>query len=390
MIALPFLKDEFLLNKELTFLNYGSFGACPKTVFEAYQKYQLQLEYNPVDFIKYKSAPMLLQAREALGNFLGTPKENLVFVTNPSYAVNIVAKNLQLNSGDEVLTTNLEYGACDKTWDYICKQKNAKYIKQKISLPFTSEAKIVEELFEGVTAKTKLIFLSHITSSTALILPIEEICIKAKSMDIAIFIDGAHVPGHIPLNLAVLNPDYYTGACHKWMLTPKGSSFLYASDALKNNIDPLIVSWGYDSTNHSGINFIDYHEQQGTRDISAFLATVDAINFMEKHNWQQVTESCKALTLKNANTFAQVCGSHNLSPINNDFIGQMVAVPLKTKQPLQFEQYLAQQYKIVIPVSMHENNSYIRYSINAFNCQKDLDYLFEVIEKEMKQKTYIG
>jgi isopenicillin-N epimerase len=222
------LASQFLLRKDITFLNFGSFGACARPIFEKYQQLQLQFEQQPVQFMITDGPQLLAESRQALGTYLNCAADDIVYVTNPSYAVNIVAKSLKLKPHDEILTTDLEYGACDKTWDFVCEQAGANYIRQKVSLPLSSKEQFVAEFAKGISAKTKLIFLSHITSSTALIFPAEEIVALAKQHGILVLIDGAHVPGHIPLDLTALDADFYTGACHKWMMTPKGSSFLYA------------------------------------------------------------------------------------------------------------------------------------------------------------------
>jgi isopenicillin-N epimerase len=168
------LRNEFLIRKDLTFLNFGSFGACPKPIFERYQQYQLELEQEPVLFIVKTGLDYLQKSREALGKFLNCSADDLVYLVNPSHAVNLVAKNFPLKAGDEVLTTNLEYGACDRTWEYYCAQAGAYYKKQPISLPLTTKETFVEEFFKGANNRTRLIFISHITSSTGLRFPIEE------------------------------------------------------------------------------------------------------------------------------------------------------------------------------------------------------------------------
>ncbi len=241
------LKSQFLLNPEITFLNFGSFGACPKPVFAEYQKWQLELEKEPVQFIAVNGPQNLKTSREALAGYINCVADDLVYVTNPSYAINIIAKSFNLNAGDEILSTNLEYGALDRTWRYYCKKAGAKYIKQPINLPLVSKEKFIEDFFKGLTKKTKAIFISHITSSTALIFPAKEICEAAKAKGLMTIVDGAHVPGHISLNLAELQADVYTGACHKWMCAPKGCSFLYIKKEFQNLFDPLIISWGYES-----------------------------------------------------------------------------------------------------------------------------------------------
>ncbi|HXP52736.1 MAG TPA: aminotransferase class V-fold PLP-dependent enzyme, partial [Bacteroidia bacterium] len=241
------LKSQFLLNTDITYLNFGSFGACPRPIFEEYQRYQLELETEPVQFIAVNGPVYLKKSREALAQYINCNADDLVYVTNPSYAINIIAKSLKLNAGDEVLSTNIEYGALDRTWNYYCKKAGAKYVRQPITLPLVSKEKFIEDFFKGLTSKTKAIFIGEITSTTALIFPVKEICEIAKSKGLLTIVDGAHVPGHISLNLAEMKADVYTGACHKWMCTPKGCSFLYVKKEFQELFDPLVVSWGYES-----------------------------------------------------------------------------------------------------------------------------------------------
>lgn len=166
------LKSQFLLNPDITYLNFGSFGACPRPIFEEYQKYQLELESEPVRFIAVNGLEYLKKSRQALAQYINCNADDLVYTTNPSYAVNIIAKSFKLNAGDEILSTNLEYGALDRTWNYYCRKAGAKYVRQPIRLPLVSKEQFIEDFFKGLTAKTKAIFISQITSTTALIFPV--------------------------------------------------------------------------------------------------------------------------------------------------------------------------------------------------------------------------
>ncbi len=383
------LKSQFLLNPEITFLNFASFGACPKTIFEDYQKWQLELEQEPVQFMTVNGSKYLQQSREALGKYINCHADDLVFVSNPSYAVNIVAKSLDLKPGDEILTTNLEYGACDKTWDYVCEKTGAEYVRQAITLPLTTKEKFIDEFFKGLTTKTKVVFIGQITSSTALILPVKEICEIAKQKGLLTFVDGAHVPGHIPLNLSELKADFYTGACHKWMLTPKGCSFLHVKKECQDLLAPLVVSWGYKSSFPSHSKFLDYHQLQGTRDFSAFLSVPAAIEFLEKNNWTEVASACRVLVKNNALRFCKLLGSSPLCPVSDEFVGQMFSIPIQTNEPEKLQRYLFTKFKIEIPVMRHGENIYLRYSMNAFNSQNDLDYLYKSLEHIMADDDLI-
>jgi isopenicillin-N epimerase len=375
------LKSQFLLNPDITYLNFGSFGACPKPIFEEYQKYQLELESEPVRFIAVNGLEYLKKSRQALAQYINCNADDLVYTTNPSYAVNIIAKSFRLNAGDEVLSTNLEYGALDRTWNYYCRKAGAKYVRQPITLPLVSKEQFIEDFFKGLSAKTKAIFISQITSTTALIFPVKEICEIAKSKGLFTIVDGAHVPGHIPLDLAELKADVYVGACHKWMCAPKGCAFLYVKKEFQDLFDPLVISWGYESAFPSNSKFLDYHQTQGTRDFSAFLTIPKVIQFLKENNWTQVAADCRKLTHSNYMRFCNLLGTQPLAPITDEFLGQMCSMRINTPEPEKLHNHLFEKYSIEIPVMRQDNLVFIRYSINAFNSQTDLDKLYNALSE---------
>ena len=383
------LRSQFLLNPNITFLNFGSFGACVKPVFELYQKLQLDLEADPVQFIAFNGPVNLRRSREALAAYVHCDTDDIVYVTNPSYGVNIVAKSFKLNAGDEVLSTNIEYGACDRTWNYYCEKAGAKYVRQHIELPLVSKEKFIEDFFKGLSSKTKAIFISHITSTTALKFPVKEICAIAKEKGLFIMVDGAHAPGHIPLDVTDIDADAYTGACHKWMCAPKGCSFFYVRKALQHLFDPLIVSWGYKSAMPSNSQFIDYHQMQGTRDFSAFLTVPKLIEFLNENNWPQVAADCRKLAHSNYQRFCDLLNTQPLAPITDEFLGQMCSMQIKTTEPEKLQRLLYEKYKIEIPVMRQDDKVFIRYSINAFNSQDDLDKLFDALMEIIQQTALL-
>ena len=210
------LRKEFLLDPSVTFLNHGSFGATPRAVFERYQEWQLELERQPVLFLARRLDELLAEARAALGAYVGADPDDLVFVQNAGAAVNVAAWPLGLRPGDEVLSTDLEYGALDLTWEHVCGDFDARYVRTPIRLPVTSAEEIVETVWAGVGPRTRALFVSHHTSSTAMTLPVGELCRRAREAGIRTIVDGAHAPAHFPLNLRELDADYYAGNCHKW------------------------------------------------------------------------------------------------------------------------------------------------------------------------------
>ncbi len=379
------LKSQFFLRNDITYLNFGAFGACPRPVLENCHQIQEEVEQDPTYFVLEKLPGYLKDSRIALSDFLKCDPDDVVYVTNPSYGVNIVAKSLNLKPGDEVLATELEYGACDRTWEYYSRQKGAIYVRQKIRFPIESKEDFISQFLKGITPKTKLIFISHITSSTSLRLPVHEICRAAKEKGILTFIDGAHAPGQIEVNLTELDADFYTGACHKWMLAPKGSSFLYVRNELQNQLNPLLISWGYNSANPSHSRFLDYHQLQGTKDYAAFLSVPAAIGFMQQNNWEQLRIECKTMTQNNAERFCKLLNASPLCPVNDDFIAQLYSIHLKIEAPEKLHDILYNKYKIQIPVMPHGDKFYLRYSINAFNSNRDLDKLYEALQEIIKK-----
>jgi len=383
------MQSQFLLDPNITFLNHGSFGACPKPIFEEFQRFQLELETEPVDFIVRRQPKYLRAARESLSKFIGCNAGDLFFTSNPTFAINVIMRSIRLNEGDEILSTNHEYGAMDRTWNFYCRKTGAKYIRQNISLPITSKEQIIEEFWKGYNSNTKVVFLNQISSSTALIFPVKEICDKAQQLGLITIVDGAHIPGHIDLDITELNPDYYTGTLHKWMLAPKGSSFLYVKPEFQADLEPLVVSWGYESIAPGESQFLDYHELQGTRDVSAFLCTPKVVSFLEKNNWKEVSKSCKHLVLKNYQRFCDLVGTQPLCPVTEQFLGQMASIRINTDKPAELKNMLYDKYKIQIPVMPLNGNFYIRFSINAYNQQDDLDKLYYALEEIIKTTDLI-
>ena len=207
------MKELFLLDPDVVYLNHGSFGACPRPVFERYQAWQRELEREPVDFIARRLPGLLADARAALADYVGAQPDDLTFVQNATTGVNMAARALGLKPGDEVLTTDLEYGACDYTWEHVCARTGARYVRAEIPLPLDD---VTTALFARHTERTRAVYVSHITSDTGLLLPVEEIVARARAEGLVAIVDGAHGPGHVDLDLTALGADFYAGNCHKW------------------------------------------------------------------------------------------------------------------------------------------------------------------------------
>ncbi|MBC8100388.1 MAG: aminotransferase class V-fold PLP-dependent enzyme, partial [Armatimonadetes bacterium] len=213
------MRDLFLIDPNVIFLNHGSFGACPRPVFEAYQRWQRTLERQPVEFLGRRYHTLLDDARAQLAAYLQTDSANVVFVTNATAGVNTVAHALDLQPGDEVLTTDHEYGACENTWRWVCEQRGAQLVRAHVPLPLADAATVANQIWASVTPRTRILFLSHISSQTAITFPIAALCQRARAAGIVTVIDGAHAPGQIPLDLDAIGANFYTGNLHKWLCT---------------------------------------------------------------------------------------------------------------------------------------------------------------------------
>jgi len=222
------LRALFLLRGDVAFFNHGSFGACPRPVFAAYQARQRELEEEPVEFLDRRGDELLAHAGAVLARFLGADPLDLVYVPNATTAMNIVARSFPLGPGNEVLSTDHEYGAVDRMWRMVCAERGAGLVRAEIPLPVPSSGEVAERIWACVTPRTRVLSLSHTTSPTAVEFPVAELVARAQERGILTVIDGAHAPGQIPLELEDLGADFYAGNCHKWMLAPKGAGFLWA------------------------------------------------------------------------------------------------------------------------------------------------------------------
>ena len=368
------LRKLFLLEKDVVFLNHGSFGACPQPVFAEYQRLQLELERQPVRFLGREFRERMARARAELAAYLAADPDDLVYVPNATTGLNIVAQSLDLQPGDEVLTTDQEYGALDRTWTFVCRRAGARYVRAPISVPVTSPEQVADAVWDRVTDRTRVLFLSHITSPTALILPIEPLIARARAAGILTIIDGAHAPGQIPLDLTSLGADVYAGNCHKWMLAPKGAAFLHVRRNVQPMIEPLVVSWGWESEQPGPSRFVDYHEWTGTRDISAFLAVPAAIRFMQEHDWWSVAARCREMLLEH-HPMLVAAGGRALSPVTPDWLAQMASFEIAADDSETFRRRLYDEHRIEVPVVRWNGRSLLRISVNAYNGPDDLGAL---------------
>ena len=377
------LKNLFILDPSIHFLNHGSFGACPRPVFDTYQAWQRQLEHQPVQFMGRELAYHHRQARQKLAEYLHANPDDLVFIPNATYGVNLIARSLvgysssYLQEGDEILTTDQEYGACDHTWKYLCSKVGAVYKHQSIPFPVSSTEQFIERFWQGVTPRTKVIYISHITSPTALRLPVEDICHRARQSGILTVIDGAHAPGQIPLDLEAIGADFYTGNCHKWMMSPKGAAFLFTRRERRALVEPLIVSWGYgaNENNSSGSRYVDILEFTGTRDPAAVLTVPAAIQFQADHDWPRVRGECHELLGEARRRIEELIGLPPICPDATEWYAQMAAFPLPACDTATLQRRLYDEYRVEVPIIEWGGRYLVRMSVQGYNTEDDVEVL---------------
>jgi isopenicillin-N epimerase len=376
------IRGEFLIDPDVVFLNHGSYGACPRPVFDDYQRWQLELERQPVEFLSRRQMPLLDDARAALASYLHVGQDDVVFLPNVTMALNVVARSLPLQPGDEILTTDHEYGALERTWTFVVEQRHACLKIQKLPRQFDDPNETVEAIWAGVTPKTKVLFLSHVTSPTAVILPIEALVQRARTAGIWTVVDGAHAPGQIDLDLQAMQVDFYGGNCHKWLCSAKGAGFLYARADVQRLVEPLVVSWGWRPHDPWSTPFVDAIQRQGTHDISAYLSVPAAIGFQQARDWPSVRQECHALVRLARQGMFEISGVEAAVIDDPRWFAQMASLPLPPGSDVAtVKQRLYDEHRIEIPANQWGDVPALRISVQGYNTREDIERLLRAVRE---------
>lgn len=351
----------WLLDREITFLNHGSFGACPKAVLNLQQKFRERIEREPVTFYVRELEGLLDQARAAMASFVKAPPRSVVFVPNATSGINTVLRSLRFKAGDELLVTDHEYNACRNALQFAATTASLRVRVAKIPFPLRDESEILEAITAGCSKKTRLLLVDHITSQTALVMPLKQIIDSMTERGVDVLVDGAHAPGMIPLNLRQLNPAYYTGNCHKWLCSPKTAAFLYVREDKQKEIHPLSISHGFNSSRTDRSKFLVEFGWTGTGDPSPVLTVPCALEYLGSlmdGGWPALMARNRTLALE-----ARKVLCHALDvplPCPDKMIGSLASVPLpdaKTvkapKSPLyldELQEELFARFKIEVPI----------------------------------------
>jgi isopenicillin-N epimerase len=369
------LRQSFLLDPDVVFLNHGSFGACPRPVFEEYQRLQLELERQPVDFLsRYRRYPALIDgAKATLAAYVGADTGNLVFTSNATEGLNVVARSLELGTGDEVLAPVGEYGAVDMLWRFVCARTGARYVTAEIP-PGTGVDEALELLWSGVTSSTRAVVCSHVSCYTGVVFPVAELCRRARARDVLSIVDGAHAPGQIPLRLEEVGADFYSGNCHKWLCAPKGAGFLYARPERHDHLQPLVLSWDWEEETA----FDARRRWLGTRDPSPWLAVPAAIRFQQEHDWDAVRARCHALGVDVRGQLADLFGLEPVTPTEDSFV-QMLGARLPPCDVSNVQSRLLEEYGIEALLMELAGMPLIRVSLQGYNDESDVDALLAAL-----------
>jgi isopenicillin-N epimerase len=369
------LRREFVLDPETAFLNHGSFGACPRPVFERFQAWQRELEREPVDFFARHLPELLAAARTTLADYLGCTAADLAFVQNATTGVNLAARSLDLAPGDEVVATDLEYGACDLAWEWVCRRAGARYVRASIPLPLDDPRTLVETLFAAASERTRALYVSHVASETGLVLPLEEILARARELGLATIVDGAHAPAQVPVDLGRLGADFYSGNAHKWLCAPKGAGFLHVRPEHQERVDAAIVSWGY----QPGSSFTQRIEAQGTREPAAWLTVPDAIRFQAERDWDDIRDRTRRLAREARRELCDLLGTELLAP--EAMVAQMAAVRLPHAAPGLSDRLFA-RHRVEVAVGGTQNDL-LRVSVAGYTTREEIDRLLAALVREL-------
>lgn len=378
------------LDPAIVFLNHGSFGACPREVLAAQREFVARMEREPVLFVHRDLEGLLDHARASLAQFLGADADDIAFVTNATTGVNTVLRSLRFEPGDELLTTDHEYNACRNALDLAASAWGARVVVAKVPFPLQDPAQVVDALRAAATPRTKLVLVDHVTSPTGMVLPVERIVAAFAERGVDVLVDGAHAPGMLPLDLRSLGAAYYTGNCHKWLCTPKGSAFLFVRRDRQAGIRPLAISHGANSTRTDRSRFRLEFDFCGTCDASPWLAIPAALDFLSRllpggigalmaHNHALAVRArdhlCRALGTAPACPESMIgsLASVVLEPLDLDPVGPLGLDPLQLR--------LWDQWRIEVPVMRWASPRLrmLRVSPQAYNTFAQYEYLARAV-----------
>ena len=327
-------RAHWTLDPDVVFLNHGSFGACPRAVLAEQAQIRAEIEREPVRFLGREIEGRLDAVRAELAPFLGAAPEDLAFVQNATTGVNAVLRSLELGPGDEVLITDHGYNACNNAAQFVCERAGARCAVARVPFPLGSPDEVLEGILAGVTPRTRLVLVDHVTSPTGLVLPLARLVAELRERGVETLVDGAHAPGMVPLDLDALGAAYSTGNAHKWMCAPKGAAYLHVRRDLQDAVRPTVISHGANQRREGRSRFRLEFDWVGTGDPSAVLALPAVLRFVREllpGGWGELRAKNRALALEGRAILLAALGSE--APAPESMIGALASVPLPDPAP---------------------------------------------------------
>lgn len=381
-----YVASQWMLRPDIAFLNHGSFGAVPRKVFDAQTEWRRWIEAEPVELLARRGLELLDAAKQPVGQFLHMAASDFGFVTNATEGVNAVLRSLarqdERDRRDELLTTNHVYNAVRKAMQFVAERDGFSYREIDVPLPVASSDEIADRVIRGLSNRTRLLVIDHVTSPTALIFPVGKITAECNRRGIDVLIDGAHAPGMLDLEVPATGAAYYAGNLHKWCCCPKGSGFLWAREDRRRSVHPLIISHNLNT------DFAQEFGWQGTRDVSAWLTIPAALEFMSGLGWEKVRANNHALATWAHRFLATKLNQKLLSPLDGALLGSMATVQLPPPlnglteteiKPLQ--RRLHDQFKIEMPLMFWGGKHYLRVACQMYNRSQDIERAADAVEK---------
>jgi isopenicillin-N epimerase len=376
------IRSEWMLRPDIAFLNHGSFGAVPRCVFEEQERWRRRIEAEPVELLGRRCRDLLDESKGVIGQWLGMAPEDFGFVTNATEGINAVLRSLQFRPEDELVTTTHVYNAVRQTMRHVAQQTGAGYREIDIPLPLHSARQIVDAVAGGLSARTKMLVIDHITSPTGLVFPVEAIAAVCAQRGIDVLIDGAHAPGMLPLNVPGVGAAYYAGNLHKWTCAPKGAGFLWVRPDRQAGIHPAVVSHDWGSGLAAEFNW------QGTRDISAWLSVPRAMAFMAELGWEKVQAHNHALAVWAHQMLQKAWEVEPVSPLDGQLLGSMATLnmpgwlpAMNDAQAPAVQHSLYVQHGIEVPLFSWGGQWRLRVSCQVYNHPEEYEKLGKAIRE---------
>ncbi len=366
------------MRADLDYLNHGSFGATPRVVLDCQRQWIERLEQDPIEFLAPERSllPKLDAVRQLVAGLVNAPHQDLAFVRNSTEGVNAVMRSFPFKPGDVVMVTSHGYNACNNAAQFAADRAGAAVVTVQLPFPISSSDQIVDAICEQWHPRTRLLLVDHVTSPTALVFPVQRLVKLAHERQARVLVDGAHAPGMIPIDLSLLDADYYTANHHKWLCGPKSSAFLYVKPELQPEVRPTVISHGTNRPAFGDTTFLAEFNWMGTYDPSPLLSLPTAIEFLS-NLWPPGLSG-----LMQRNHELVLAGRQCLSDafpiaietVPAELLGSMATIPiaacgqLSPNEAQDLHDRLYRDYRIELPVLVLDNGlPCVRISAQAYN-----------------------